>query len=120
METPTVPLENFIQSAIIQIVRAVSNVRNEVKPLGAKINPHPYGEDRDLAAAGVSRAVGGGSLTYIEFDIAVTATKGQGRESGIGVMFAALGAGAKDKRERSDQTVSRISFKVPVRFPATR
>ncbi|HZF01626.1 MAG TPA: hypothetical protein VE344_06995 [Methylomirabilota bacterium] len=117
MENNPVPLEEFIQGAITQIIRAISKSREEVKNLGGEINPRPYGENKELAAAGIARAVGGGSMSYIEFDIAVTATRGQSRESGIGVLLAAVGAGVKEKNERGNETVSRISFRVPVNFP---
>ena len=115
-DTP-VQLEEFVRTAIVQIMRAVDGASGEIKPLGGEINPRPYGEDKDLAAAGVSRAVGGGALTFIEFDVAVTATRSGDRNSGIGVVFAGINAGIGEKNTRGDQTVSRITFKVPVRLP---
>jgi hypothetical protein len=112
-----VQLEDFVHTAIVQIMRAVDGASTEVKTFGGEINPRPSGEDRDLAAARISRAVGGGSLTFIDFDIAVTATRGGGRDSGIGVLFAGIKAGISEKNSHAHETVSRISFKVPVRFP---
>lgn len=118
METNPVPLDEFVRSAITQIMRAVSSSRSDVKKLGGELNPRPRGEDKDLAASGVTRARGRGSLSYIEFDVAVTATGGQSRESGIGVgVLAGLKAGIKQKSESNNQTVSRISFRLPVCFP---
>jgi len=77
METNPVPLEEFVKSAITQIMRAVSDSRDEVKKLGGELNPRPHGEDKDLATSGVTRASGRGVLSYIEFDVAVTASEGQ-------------------------------------------
>lgn len=116
-DTNPVQLEDFVRNAIVQIIRAVDAASTDVKSLGGEINPRPQGEDRDLAAAGVSRAVGGGALTFIDFDVAVTATRSGDRNSGIGVVFAGINAGIGEKNTRGDQTVSRISFKVPVRLP---
>ena len=118
METNPIPLEEFVQSAITQIMRAVSASRDEVRKVGGELNPRPRGEDKDLAASGVTRARGRGSLSYIEFDIAVTAAKGQSRDSGVGVkVLSALSADFKKKTENNNQTVSRISFRLPVCFP---
>lgn len=117
MSQNPVPLEEFVSNSITQIMRAISNASPEVHSLGGDLNPRPYGEGKELAQAGVARAVGGGSLSSIEFDIAVTATRESGRESGVGVVFAAIGAGMKEKSRVDSQTVSRISFRLPVRFP---
>jgi hypothetical protein len=116
MDNNPIPLEEFVQSAVIQIMRAVKNSREEVKKLGGEINPHPDGDNKELIAAGMVRARGGGLMSYIEFDIAVTATKGQTRKSGVGVLFVSVGAGIEEKNDKNSETVSRISFRVPVRF----
>jgi len=119
MKTNPVQLEEFVQNAIEQIMRAVAKAGKEVRAIDGEINPRPQGEGKELVQAGIVRAFGGGggSLSFIEFDIAVTATKEEGRESGVGVLFAAIGAGMKEKRQAGDETVSRISFKIPVMFP---
>jgi hypothetical protein len=117
MNEDPVQLEEFVSTAITQIVRAIAKTGPEVRSLGGDLNPRPYGEGKELAQAGIARAVGGGSMSYIEFDVAVTATKGSGKESGVGVVFAAIGAGMKEKNTSDSQTVSRISFRLPVRFP---
>jgi hypothetical protein len=119
MNQETIQLQEFVQSALVQIMRAVSDAGPEIEKLGGKINPAPYGEGKELAQAGVARVTGGGSMGFVEFDIAVTATKGQERESKVGVLFAAVGAGMKEKNDLGNQTVSRISFRLPVKFPRT-
>lgn len=117
MNPETIELKDFVQSALIQIMQAISSAGPEIEALGGKINPAPAGEGRELAQAGVSRVVGGGSMGFVDFDIAVTATKGQERESKVGVLFASIGAGVKELNDRTNQTVSRISFRIPVKFP---
>lgn len=117
MNEAPVQLEEFISNAVVQIMRALSKASPEVNALGGELNPRPSGNDKDLVQAGITRAVGGGALSFIEFDVAVTATKGSGRESGVGVVFAAIGAGTKEKNNADSETVSRISFRLPVRFP---
>jgi hypothetical protein len=117
MSESPVQLEEFVSNAVTQIMRALAKAGPEVRALKGELNPRPYGGGSELAQAGVTRAVGGGALSYIDFDIAVTATKGSGRESGVGVVFAAIGAGVKEKNASDRQTVSRISFRLPVRFP---
>ncbi len=112
-----VQLEEFVRTAIVQIMRAVDSAGVEVKSLGGEISPRPYGENKELAVAGIARAVGGGAMSFIDFDVAVTATRGGDRDAGIGVVFAGVKAGIGEKNSKSHQTVSRISFKIPVRFP---
>jgi hypothetical protein len=53
METTPIPLEEFVQSAILQIMRAVNNSREEVKKIGGEINPTPDGENKELLTAGM-------------------------------------------------------------------
>jgi hypothetical protein len=120
MSESPIQLEDFVSNAILQIARAISKTSPEVHSLGGELNPRPFGEGKELAQVGIARAVGGGCLSFIEFDIAVTATKGKGRKSGVGVVLAAFGAGMEEKVRSDSQTVSRISFRLPIRFPQNK
>jgi ribosomal protein L1 len=54
--------------------------------------------------------------THIEFDIAVTLEKGTESKAGIAVFGGAINLGTQGKSNKSDVTVSRIRFVVPVAF----
>jgi hypothetical protein len=101
-----VQFEEFVSNAIPQIMRAISKASPEVHSLGGDLNPRPLGEGNELAQAGVARAVGGGLFVLYRVRHRCEATKGSGGESGVGVIFAAIGAGMKEKNNFDSQTVS--------------
>jgi len=114
-----VELEDFVREAILQVARAVHGAAGEVKKMGGAINPRPYGENKDIAGVNVIRTRGNHMISFLEFDVAVTAIRKQGVKSGIGVVFAAINAGLSGDREKEDNTVSRVSFRVPIVLPHT-
>jgi len=119
MDEPPVLLEEFIEGSILQIMRAISRAAPEVAKLGGALNPRPYGEGTELAQAGVVRRKGGGSLTYIDFDVAVTTSKEAGKKGGLAVVFPVISGGGTGHTVGKNEAVSRISFRVPVGLPST-
>lgn len=65
-------LEEFVQSAIQQIARGVSNASDDVASLGGRVNPHDH-------IASLSRSP---RLTNIDFDVALVVTESQQSEAG--------------------------------------
>jgi hypothetical protein len=53
----------------------------------------------------------------VSFNVAVTAAKGTKTQGGIAVFAGAFGLGSKGQSERSNETVNRIQFSVPVWLP---
>ncbi len=111
--TETIQLEQFVESALIQIIKAVSKVNPQIKELGGYLNPKLRDglHDTDI------RTIHNRHLTIVEFDVAVTATTSGESQYGIGVITAFLGAGAKEKKQAVDSTVSRIRFDIPILLP---
>jgi hypothetical protein len=116
-ESTLIPLEEFVKSALTDIARGVQGAADPVNALGGEVNPAPYGENRDLATSGVCRAVGGDVMTFVSFDVAVTAVRAGDRDSGIRVAFAGIEAGIGENNKKSFESASRISFKIPIRLP---
>jgi hypothetical protein len=56
-------------------------------------------------------------IQSISFDVAVTAAKGSKTQGGIAVFAGALGLGSRGQSEKSNETVNRIQFSVPVSLP---
>ena len=113
----TTELKDFVKEAIVQICSAIKEAGDDVTTLGGKVNPMPYGEGRELSQAQFIRCQGNGLMSFLEFDIAVTATHQEGKKAGIGVLFASIGGSIQEDRKKSAETVSRLSFKVPISFP---
>ena len=57
------------------------------------------------------------SSQRVSFNVAVTAAKGTKTQGGIAVFAGAFGLGSKGQSERSNETVNRIQFSVPVWLP---
>lgn len=114
----TTELKDFVKEAIVQICTAIKEAGEEIKPLGARMNPTPYGEGRELAQAQYIRcAAGNGLMSFVDFDVAVTAINHEGKKAGIGVLFATIGGNMQEDRHKKAETISRLSFKVPISFP---
>lgn len=111
-------LQEFIASALTQIIKGVALAQTNVADCGASVNPiramqgakdhTPYvrTEDGDFRV-----------IETIRFDVAVTVSDNQqaGAGAGIKVFGASLGASGKVAYENS--SVSRVSFEVPVALP---
>jgi len=53
----------------------------------------------------------------IAFDVAVMAAKGATTQGGIALFTGMIGLGSKGQSEKSNETVNRIQFSVPVILP---
>ena len=58
-------------------------------------------------------------MQSISFDVAVTATKGTKTQGGIAVFTGMIGLASKGQSEKSNETLNRIQFSVPVSLPIT-
>jgi hypothetical protein len=110
-------LDEFIRKTIVEITKGVADASKEIQALGGETNPRPYGEGAELAQAGVVRARGSGSITYIDFDVEVTASSGQKRAAGIKVLFAGIGPRLEEENQRGAQRCNRVQFRVPITLP---
>jgi hypothetical protein len=53
----------------------------------------------------------------ISFDVAVTAAEGSKTQGGIAVFTGAFGLGGKRESDKSNETLNRIQFSVPLSLP---
>ena len=106
-----VPL--FMQSSIKQIINGVKEAQGEAKNAGAIISPDShldYDSKKHLFCAG--RLV-----EHVEFDVAVTTSKGKETKGGLGIFVAGFGVGTQGKSDASNISVSRIKFSTSVVLP---
>jgi hypothetical protein len=115
----TTELKDFVKEAIVQICAAIKEAGEDVQPLGAKVNPTPYGEGTELSQAQFIRCAGNALMSFLDFDVAVTATHQEGKKAGIGVLFASIGGSVQEDRKKTAETVSRLSFKIPISYPVS-
>jgi hypothetical protein len=112
-----VDLGDFIAEVLTQINNGISKAQVTANEKKAAVNPinvymPSVGQMRIDASGGHDRQV-----QNIEFDIAVTAAKKSGVQSGTGVVIPVLALGLQGKKEFDNSMVSRIKFSIPVAFP---
>ncbi|MFM5258754.1 hypothetical protein ACET9N_11055 [Aeromonas veronii] len=99
-------LEEFVQSAIQQIARGVSNASDDVASLGGRVNPHDHIASRSPR------------LTNIDFDVALVVTESQQSEAGARLsVINVLSLGGKTQGNDVYQQTSRVKFTVAVELP---
>ncbi|MCR3972685.1 hypothetical protein ACTG2W_02370 [Aeromonas sp. 96A] len=97
-------LEKFVQSAIQQIAKGVSNASEDVASLGGRVNPHnPSSSPR---------------LTNIDFDVALVVSEGsQLQGEGKVSLIKVFSLGGSAQESNAYQQTSRVKFTVAVELP---
>jgi hypothetical protein len=108
-------LQQFITDALVEIVEGVKNAQKNLQGNG-EINPSPIGSASSFESKSSFITHGRKIGTFVDFDIAVTATEGTGTKGGIGVFVGSIGLGSQGQSTESNSTVSRIRFQVPITF----
>jgi hypothetical protein len=95
-------LKTFVSKSLTQIIQGVEEAQkaNQSSAINTSFSS-PNSNEKE---------------TQIEFDIAVTLEKGAESKAGIAVFGGAINLGAQGKSNKSDVTVSRVKFIVPVAF----
>ena len=108
-------LRDFVSETIKQVVDGVVAAQKYAGDKDAVVNPsldfHTQSEgvmiDKDTRQP----------VQSISFDVAVTAAKGAKTQSGIAVFTGMIGLGSKGQSEKSNESVNRIQFSVPISLP---
>ncbi|MDF2415660.1 hypothetical protein [Aeromonas sp. 1HA1] len=99
-------LEEFVQSAIQQIARGVSNASDDVASLGGRVNPHDHIASRSPR------------LTNIDFDVALVVSEGsQLQGEGKVSLIKVFSLGGSAQESNAYQQTSRVKFTVAVELP---
>lgn len=111
-------IQEFITETIKQITIGVSSANKAIEPYGAllpdtscalnKENFQYYSED------GVDRII-----TEVNFDIAVTVVQNETTAAGGGIKVCGVNLGADCSNNNSNQTSSRVQFKLNLVLPPT-
>ena len=95
-------IKTFVSESLTQIIQGIEQAQTANRD--SVINP--------VCGSSVVKE----KESQIEFDIAVTLEKGTESKGGIAVLAGAINLGSQGKTNKSDMTVSRIKFSVPVAF----
>jgi len=108
-----IELSDFVNETLVQIIKGVKQAQEySSKYEDGEINP--VARTRD----GLSQS--GLSIHKVQFDIAITASQGEGAKAKIGVLSGIIGLGAEAEIKQSNITQNRIKFDVPITYPLKR
>lgn len=108
-------VQEFIKTAITEIVAGVAEARASVAEYGASAGSDKvYGYVKDNK---VMTDAKGRQVTLVEFDIALAQIEGTDTKGGIGVFLGTVGLGSQGASHGESSTHSRIKFNVPVVLP---
>ena len=113
-------LNEFIKETLIQIITGANKANESLKDDGALVFPaNIVTTDGRIVYAKTDHPMPV-PISTIKFDVAVTESTERGKTGGIGVTVASIGIGTKRTEENSTNSVSRVSFEVPVLFPQNK
>lgn len=106
-------LEDFIKTALTEIVTGVAVARTEIQKHGGNAGSIPaFG---DVNGVKIDRQ--GRQIHLVEFDIALADASGTDTKGGIGVFLGSVGLGSQAASRGETASTSRIKFSVPLVLP---
>jgi hypothetical protein len=108
-------LQDFIKTALTEIVAGVAEARKSAKEHGGSI-----GSMRLYGCVKESKVITDGNerpVATVEFDIALAEANSKDTKGGIGVYLGAVGLGSQGASHGEASTHSRIKFSVQVVLP---
>jgi len=110
-------LKDFVSESLIEIFEGVKDAQSRVGQGLGEINPSPVGSHTEFTKQGLFMAGDRKIGTHVEFDVAVTVSEGSGSKGGIGIFSGAINIGASGQSNKTDVSLSRIKFQVPIVLP---
>jgi hypothetical protein len=111
-------LQEFIKTALGEIIAGVAEARTEAIKHGASVGSDPaYGYTKE---ASIVTDANGRTITNVEFDVALAEASGSQTKGGIGVFLGSVGLGAQGASHGETSSHSRIKFSVPIVLPGDK
>ena len=111
-------LRDFVAETIKQVIDGVILAQQHAREKGAHVNPPlNFSADQGLQLWDRDTAQ---PVQTISFDVAVTAAEGTKTQGGVAVFAGAFGLGSKGQSDKSNETVNRIQFSVPLSLPISQ
>lgn len=114
-----VELNDFVQAAILGVLRGSQEASAEAQRLGGVVNPVPTSL-RSGSIYNYAPESGHRNLAHyqeLEFDVAVTAVDGGQVGAKVGVLAGFMGGSAEAEKSFEQQTTTRLRFKIPIGLP---
>lgn len=106
-------LQDFVKTALVDIVAGVAAARAELKQHGSDAGSIPqYGDIKGLRTDN-----NGKQIQIIEFDVALADSNSTDTKGGIGVLLGAVNLGSQGASHGEKTSTSRIKFSVPLVLP---
>jgi len=106
-------LEDFIKTALTEIVAGVAAARTEIQKHGGSAGSSPaYGDVK-----GIKTDNNGRQIQIVGFDIALADASATDTKGGIGVFLGTAGLGSQGASHGESSSTSRIKFSVPLVLP---
>jgi hypothetical protein len=111
-------LHQFVAETIKQVIDGVITAQQYATEKDCVVNPQLsyHNQNLDLMIDQATRQ----PVQSISFDVAITAVEGSKTQGGIAVFTGAFGLGSKGQSEKSNETVNKIQFSVPLSLPIGR
>jgi hypothetical protein len=114
-------LHDFVSKTLVQIIRGVEQAHTELKGSAAQINPPLQNVFTNTQSGGANQglgwAKGGGLVSVVQFDVALTVHEGQGTKGGIGVVAGVFALGSQGASDKAQSAATRVQFSVPIKLP---
>ena len=106
-------LQDFVKTALVDIVVGVANANAELKQHGSEAGSIPvYGDVKGLRTDN-----NGKQIQTVEFDVALADSSSTDTKGGIGVLLGAVNLGSHGASRGESSSTSRIKFSVPLVLP---
>jgi hypothetical protein len=112
-------LKEFVSTVLTQIVEGVREAQSGRSAESGLINPRLSASQGVLQDKGHLVSRHGQLLHNVEFDVALVVNEGTQTKGGIGIFVGAVGLGSQGQSEKSNSTVSRVRFLVPLTLPSS-
>ena len=113
-------LKEFVAESLRQIMDGVAEAKTHGSKIGAEINPTgDLGRVDRYPEGVVSRHTGDGGqyAQNVSFDVAVTTIDESHTKGGAKLAVAVFSAGGAKQSDRTNSSISRVQFTVPVFLP---
>lgn len=109
-------LKDFVSESLTQIMSGVIEAQQTMNEnqWGGEISPQIK---TNWEKTGLVFSQSGMPVQSVEFDVAVTASKGTDTKGTIGIVVAAIGLGSQGETHKNDTNNSRIKFSVSITLP---
>jgi hypothetical protein len=110
-------LDEFVRDTIVQLVQGVKEAQTAVDETGAKVNPGEHEGSARQQYLNKNRRLDLIPISNVHFEVVLTTIEEKDKKEGIGVFLASIGLGAQTSQAQSTNSLSKISFDVPIVFP---